>query len=188
MQAWDPGQYLRFEDHRLRPAVELVHRIPPIEVWEGWDLGCGTGNVTRILAGRFPEAHLTGLDSSEAMIDEASSVEGIDWVAGDVADWDPGHAIDLIFSNAALHWLDDHDSLLPRLMGFLRPGGVLAVQMPRNFGEPSHQLLYETARDPRWADRTAHLAGWDPVDEPSAYSDRLSGVSSSIDLWETRYH
>jgi trans-aconitate 2-methyltransferase len=187
MPTWDPDQYLRFADHRLRPAIELIDRIPPIEVWEGWDLGCGAGNVTALLAERFPEAHLTGLDSSPEMIDTASATPGIEWVVGDIDTWDPGHAVDLIFANAALHWIDDHDSLFPRLMRHLRPGGVLAVQMPRNFSEPSHQLLYETARDPRWADRTADRAGWEPVDDPARYYDRLAPEASPIDLWETRY-
>lgn len=187
MATWDPNQYLRFEDHRIRPPMELIDRIPPIDVWEGWDLGCGTGNVTRLLAERFPAANLHGVDSSDAMVEAASNVPGIEWHLGDVAAWDPGHDVDLVFSNAALHWLDDHDGLFPRLMGHLRPGGVLAVQMPRNFDGPAHQLLYETARDPRWADRTEALAGWDPVAEPGLYYDLLAPHASTVDIWETRY-
>ena len=122
------------------------------------------------------------------MLTTAREVPGIRWVEGDIADWSADGPADLIFANASLHWLDDHDELFPRLVASLAPGGVLAVQMPRNFDEPSHRVLYEVARLEPWADRVAHRAGWQPVDEPPVYHDRLAPVCSRVEVWETVYY
>ncbi len=187
MPAWDPGRYRRFADHRLRPALDLIARIPPLNAEVVWDLGCGTGDATRRLAERWPNAAVYGLDSSAHMLAEARKIEGVTWLLGDIADWDPPSPIDGLFSNAACHWVGDHDSLFPRLLRTVRPGGVFAAQMPRNTAEPSHQVLYQTARSEKWTARVGHLADWEPVDEPSVYLDRLAGEASTIEIWETIY-
>src|SRR5688572_798939 len=142
MPSWDPSQYLRFADHRLRPALDLLARIPDAPYRAIWDLGCGAGNVTKLLHERWLEARLRGLDNSPDMLRQARVITGIDWVEGDVASWTAGEPADLIFSNAVLHWLEDHATLFPRLVQQLARGGVLAVQMPHNFEAPSHTLLY----------------------------------------------
>jgi trans-aconitate 2-methyltransferase len=184
---WDPSRYLDFEDDRRRPALELLARIPPAAADQVWDLGCGTGSVTPYLAQRWPRASIFGLDASPDMLEQARTIPGITWVEGDIADWEPAEPADILYANASLHWVDDHDRLFPRLMGLLRPGGVLAAQMPRNYAEPSHRVLYETAGRQPWAERIGHLAGWEPVDAPARYYERLSGEAAGIDIWETTY-
>lgn len=187
MASWNPSQYLKFADHRLRPALDLLARIPLGECRTIWDLGCGTGNVTALLRERWPQAAIAGLDSSPSMLDQARAIPGITWIEGDVARWTAPEPADLIFTNAVLHWVNDHAALFPRLMRQLSRGGVLAVQMPRNFDAPSHTLLYETVRTGPWADRLAGLLGSAPVLPPDAYYDLLIPHATRIDLWETVY-
>jgi trans-aconitate 2-methyltransferase len=184
---WDPAQYLRFVDHRLRPAIDLLTRIDLAAPAEVYDLGAGAGNVTRYLRARWPEAHITGVDESEAMLAKAAQIPGIDWQRADLATWRPPHPVDLIYSNAALHWLDDHARLFPSLLGMLAPGGVLAVQMPRMFGEPSHQLVAEAARGGPWRDTLEPLLRPPPVAEPGFYYDLLAPRAGTVDIWETAY-
>jgi trans-aconitate 2-methyltransferase len=184
---WDPARYLAFADQRLRPALDLIARIPEIEPRAIWDLGCGTGSATRLLAQRWPAARITGVDSSAAML--ARALEGsIAWVQADIIDWlARGQTADLVFSNAALHWLDDHEVLFPRLVRSLAPGGVLAVQMPRNHGEPSHTCMAEAARAGSWAAAVAPALRERPVLEPERYYDLVAPLAASVDLWETVY-
>ncbi len=141
-----------------------------------------------MLAARWPHARVTGLDSSPEMLQTARR-EGsrVEWVRDDISAWSPREPADLVFANASLHWVDDHDTLFPALASALADGGVLAVQMPRNFDEPSHRVLSEVAGRERWVGRVGHRAGWRPVDPPAAYFDRLAPLCSSVDLWETVY-
>ncbi len=187
MPNWDPDQYLHFADHRIRPALDLLSRIPLIDPETVWDLGCGTGNITRLLRERWPGADVTGLDSSSEMLEQARELPGITWVRGPIEDWAPRGPVGVIFANASLHWVPDHERLFPRLAGHLTPGGVLAVQMPRNFDLPSHALLYETARDPDWADRVGHLSTDPAVQEPTRYYEFLTATCESVEVWETIY-
>ena len=140
---WNPQQYLKFAGERLRPALDLMARIDVPAPRTIVDLGCGPGNVTALLAERWPQAQVVGIDNSEAMLAKAraSAPGNVEYVAGDLAAWTPGATVDLVYTNAALHWLPDHASLFPRLMAALAPGAVLAVQMPSNFREPSHSRL-----------------------------------------------
>jgi trans-aconitate 2-methyltransferase len=185
---WDPAQYLSFADHRLRPALELLARIPLEAPARVVDLGCGPGNVTHYLRQRWPQAEITGLDSSAEMLAKARAADAsIRWEQADFGKWEPAAAPDVLYANAALHWLPRHDALFARLMGFLAPGGVLAVQMPRNFGEPSHALMADAARAGPWAERLAGLLRASPVEEPQAYYDILAPLSRHVDVWETRY-
>src|SRR4029077_16899107 len=133
--AWDPAQYLKFADHRLRPAVDLLNRVDLDNPGEIYDLGAGAGNVTRLIKERWPAARVTGVDDSEAMLAKAAATApSIAWRQADLATWRPTQPADLISSNAALHWLPGHERVFPALLGGLASGGVLAVQMPRNFG------------------------------------------------------
>lgn len=111
----------------------------------------------------------------------------INWIEADIARWEPQAPADLIFSNAALHWLDGHETLLPRLLNFLRPGGVLAMQMPRNHGEPSHTSIYEAVEAGPWRDRLRPLLRLHPVAAPEKYAELLLPLARTIDIWETVY-
>src|SRR5205823_3642784 len=111
---WDPAQYLKFGDHRLRPAIDLLNRIDLDAPGAVYDLGCGAGNVTRQLVARWPDAHVVGVDSSEAMLAKArATLPNVDWRPADLSTWRPAEPPDLIYSNAALHWLGDHAQLFP---------------------------------------------------------------------------
>lgn len=196
--AWNPSQYLKYGDLRLRPALELLDRVPLCSPGGVWDLGCGTGEVTRLIAGRWPDAQVHGLDNSPDMLRRAKEGAGgkpdpIRWVEGTVEAWDPDGPVDLAYSNATLHWVDRHREIFPRLAGFVRPGGCLAVQMPLSWDLPSHRLMRETLAVGGPGGRPlggAELRGavgrrW--VDHTAAYYDLLCGPSRSVDIWETEY-
>jgi trans-aconitate 2-methyltransferase len=187
MPSWDPSQYLKFADHRLRPALDLLARVPQADHRTIWDLGCGAGNVTALLRERWPAAQITGLDNSPDMLKQARTIRGIDWVEGDVGTWTAPRPADLVFSNAVLHWLDGHARLFPHLLQQVARGGVLAVQMPRNFRAPSHVLLHETAAQGPWASTLVPLLRPEPVAAPETYYDWLMPHATHLDIWETEY-
>ncbi|MDO9457301.1 trans-aconitate 2-methyltransferase [Nocardioides sp.] len=183
--SWDPERYLTYADERGRPFVDLVGRIPSTAPATVVDLGCGPGNLTALLAERWPGARVTGVDSSPEMVARArATVPGIDVEVGDLRDW-RGSA-DVLVSNATLQWLPDHLDLLPALVGAVTPGGWLAFQVPGNFGEPSHALRHDLAAEPAYAAHTAGVAvpgSHDPV----VYLDALTALGCRVDAWETTY-
>jgi trans-aconitate 2-methyltransferase len=187
--AWDPAQYLRFADERLRPGFDLLARIGELPPGPIVELGCGTGVHTNAIAERWPDRAVTGIDASPEML--AQVVRGparVRWIEADINGWSAATPAALIFTNATLQWLDDHATLLPHLMRQLVPGGVLAVQMPRNFDAPSHVLMRETAGEAPWGDRLAPLLRFDPVARPEIYYDLLvAQCRGGLDLWETEY-
>ena len=183
---WDPSLYLKFTDHRLRPAVDLMARVPLAEARTVYDLGCGPGNVTRLLAERWPRARVTGIDASPDMLARAREIPGISWQQSDLARWRAESPAELVYSNAAFHWLDDHETLFPRLLGQVAPGGFLAVQMPRQHLNPSHRILFELVREPSWA-CLADATREDPAHEPGRYYEWLAPQAAMLDIWETEY-
>lgn len=187
--SWDPAQYERYKAYRDRPALDLMVQIPgDLNPREIWDLGCGTGEHAALLKRRHPTAMVHGLDSSPDMLGRGRErPEAIDWVEQGVQDWAPATPPDLIFSNAALHWLPDHASLFPRLAASLAPGGVLACQMPISYVAPWHVLMRETAADGPWAGALAKVEGVRPLAEPSDYYGWLAPLCDSVDVWSTTY-
>lgn len=187
--SWDPGQYNRFADERALPLGDLLARVPRLACSEVLDLGCGSGAALPLIRAGWPEAGITAVDSSATMLDAAKKQAdaGTRLVQAEIASWEPQEAFGLILSNAALHWLDDHEELFPRLMEWLAPGGVLAVQMPNNWAEPSHRLMAEMAgRDP-WREKLAGLLRPAPVGEVNFYQNLLGPVSQSCEAWEKIY-
>lgn len=185
---WNPGQYERFRGPRERPGQDLLAAIPSLPARSIVDLGCGTGYLTRQLADRFPAAGVTGLDSDPAMLAKAGAVaSAVRWQRGDIAGWRPETPPDLIFSNAALHWLPDHGALLPRLAGMLAPGGVLAVQMPDNFAAPSHRLLLDLAGREPWVRALSGALDHGAVLGPADYWRALRPHCRTVDIWHTDY-
>jgi trans-aconitate 2-methyltransferase len=192
--AWDPAQYLKFGDERLRPGFELLARIGALPPGPLYELGCGTGVHARAIAARWPDRVLTAIDRSPEMLAKAAAEPGpILWVEADIGTWSAPEPGALLFSNATLQWLGAHDRLIPHLLAQLVPGGVLAVQMPRNFDQPSHRLMRETAAEGPWAQRLAPLLdgvtvlGAEPVRAPAAFYDLLAPRAAALDLWETEY-
>lgn len=188
MPVWDPSQYLKFADHRLRPALDLLARIPAEAPGTVIDLGCGPGNVTTHLRRRWPDARIIGVDSSPQMLAKAAAaMPETRWIEADIGTWEPDQPVDVIYSNAALHWLGDHGRLFPRLMDWLAPGGVLAVQMPRNYEAASHTCILDTARLGPWREALESLLRPSPVAAPEAYYRFLSAHAERPDIWETVY-
>lgn len=183
---WDPDRYLRFADHRTRPGLELITRIPDVTAHRIVDLGCGTGHLTVRLAERWPDAEVTGIDSSDEMIERARRDHtDITWIVDDIERWEPPQPVDIIFSNATLHWLDDHEHVFARLRTHLAAGGVLAVQMPDNWDAPTHRIPAEILDEGEWpaAARSALLR--DRLSPPETYARRVQ--PSEVDMWRTTY-
>jgi len=182
-QPWDPDRYLTYADERARPFVELLARIPATSPASVVDLGCGPGNLTRLLADRWPGAAITGVDSSPAMVERARAEgDGIDWRLGDVRDWQ-GSA-DVVVSNATFQWVPGHLELLPRLAAGARE--VFAFQVPGNFAEPSHALREELAAEEPYREHTRGLQKPSSHD-PATYLEVLRGEGFDVDAWETTY-
>lgn len=186
--SWDPGCYLTFGDQRLRPALDLLGRVPNKEAEALVDLGCGPGNVTPFLRQRFPEAAIYGVDNSSAMLAKARQAQpNAIWIEDDIAAWHSERPLDVIYSNAALHWLPNHAELFPRLLEQLRPGGSLAVQMPDTGSGQWREELRQLAMEGPWAGNLAELIGPGNVLAPAAYHRLLAKPAQSLDIWRTDY-
>lgn len=150
------------------------------------DLGCGAGEQAVELARRWPDAIVTGIDSSPEMLAHAES-GAVRWIQADIAAYDPPEPLDLIYSNAALQWLDNHIELFPGIAGMLSDEGVLAVQMPRNHDAPSHRVMRDVARRDCWSTRFEGVGVSSPVGEPTQYHDILRPYMTTLNIWETTY-
>jgi len=188
---WDPRQYSEFADHRARPFFDLVQRIDAARPRCVVDLGCGPGNLTAVLATRWPEARVTGIDASPQMAERAAAdhrAPNLRFSRGDLRTWRPDGEVDVVVSNAALQWVPEHRDLLRGWLEQLPPGAWLAFQVPGNFGAPSHALMRELAASEHWRSRLADvLRHEDAVDEPSAYLKLLLDGGCMADVWETTY-
>ncbi len=203
---WDPDQYLRYDEARGRPFVDLLARVGATSPRRVVDLGCGPGNLTALLARRWPAAVIEGIDSSAEMIAAASATDaarpadpadpagpagpahGIAFSVGDVRSWHPTPDIDVVISNAVLQWVPEHRALLRTWAAELSSGSWLAWQVPDNFGAQSHVLMRSLAESPRWS---AQLGGilrhTDAVASPSEYADGLLEAGFDADVWQTTY-
>ncbi|CAL9469778.1 trans-aconitate 2-methyltransferase [Streptomyces sp. enrichment culture] len=191
---WDPAQYLRHADHRARPFADLLARVPDLPSGRPRiaDLGCGPGNVTALLAARWPTAHITGYDNSAEMLDRAHvEHEGptragghLDFTYADVRTWAPSEPYDLVISNATLQWVPGHAERFAEWLKGLKGGGTLAFQVPGNFDAPSHRLMRALADRHGVADTLRHE---DAVLTPAAYLERLTSLGCAVDAWETTY-
>jgi trans-aconitate 2-methyltransferase len=192
---WDPQQYSRFAGERARPFADLLARVWPATAPRlVADLGCGPGTLTAGLAERWPGARVIGVDSSPDMIRKAATLAGdrLSFAGADLVNWTPPGPVDVLVTTATLQWVPDHLSLLPRLAGLLAPGGVLALQVPHNFGAPSHALLHQLRNSAPWSGligdgvapglaRVAASAG------AAGYLAVLVAAGCRVDAWETTY-
>jgi trans-aconitate 2-methyltransferase len=186
--AWDPKIYMAFGEERTRPARELLARIDANAPARVADLGCGPGNSTALLAARWPDSALEGVDNSAEMLAEAkASPVRAQWTLSDLAQWSPPAPCDVIFSNATLQWVPDHAELLPRLLRHVAPGGRFAFQIPRNFTEPCHTILHAVAENGPWREKLEGVRDRAYAEEPDFYVGVLEPLVKRIDIWETRY-
>jgi trans-aconitate 2-methyltransferase len=185
---WSAAQYLKFEDERTRPSRDLLAQIPLDGPSRVVDIGCGPGNSTELLARRWPQAEILGVDTSPDMLEKARArLPGHRFEQADAATWVPSEPVDVIFANAVFQWLPEHPTVLQRLMEHLVPGGVLAVQMPDNFGEASHRSMRETAAAMPFKAKLEGAAR--PTLPPVGfYYDLLIGGASRLDIWHTAYN
>lgn len=202
---WEPAAYVQFGDFRDRPFFDLTSRIAATAPAAVVDLGCGPGNLTATLAQRWPAAKVVGLDSSAEMIAAATEqlltydgatrpgVAGhpgarLSFTAADIAGWAPTAETDVIVSNAALQWVPGHQELMAGWLAALRPGAWLAVQVPGNFGAPSHTIMRDLAASVRWRDQLdGVLRHKDAVGEPAEYQELFLRGGARVDVWETTY-
>ncbi|MEZ5565740.1 MAG: trans-aconitate 2-methyltransferase [Gammaproteobacteria bacterium] len=188
MSNWNAEHYLKYGNERTRPAADLVARIQLKAPGTIADLGCGPGNSTQLLYDRWPDADVTGIDSSPEMLQTArKNYPEHKWLVGDISQWTPDQPFDLLFSNAALQWLANHSQLVCRLFEFVSPHGALAFQVPSSTYATVRTLMHEVSREPEWNDRMSAPRAALTMESPSHYYDALSGVAGSLDIWETEY-
>jgi trans-aconitate 2-methyltransferase len=187
---WKPEVYLNFAAYRARPVADLLPRINPPDQGMLYDLGCGPGNVTVQLKARWPGRTVIGVDSSPEMLDTARAKhakEGVAFERGDIATWKASPPAALVFANAALHWVPDHETLFPHLARNLMPGGILAVQMPVGQRAPYHTCIAEIAAAPQWRDKLAKAHPQTAPLPAPVYYELLAPLMEDIDIWETDY-
>lgn len=185
---WNPDVYLAFADQRGRPFFDLLSRVAAREPRRVVDLGCGPGNLTETLAGRWPGAEIEAWDSSPEMV-EAARARGVVARVGDVRDWRPSPDTDVVVSNATLQWVHEHPQLVVRWVGELAAGSWIAFQVPGNFEAPSHQAVRDLARQPRWSELLGDFPfrESDVVKTAEGYAGLLTDAGCSVDAWETTY-
>lgn len=186
---WSSEQYLKFEDERTRPARDLLQAVPAMHAANAADLGCGPGNSTELIAARFPDAAIVGVDNSAEMI--AAARERLPKARFElcaIEDWHAPGPWDLLYANAALQWVGDHERLLPRLAALLSPGGSLAIQMPDNVNEPSHAAMREVGGRRPFAAKLGEAAkGRSMLPGAEWYYRLLKPHATRVDIWRTTY-
>jgi trans-aconitate 2-methyltransferase len=190
MADWSAEQYLKFEDERTRPSRDLLVQIPVADARKVFDIGCGPGNSTELLVKRWPQAAVTGIDTSADMLRQARErLPAQKFIEANVAHWMPSENTDVLFANAIFQWVPGHLRQLQRLLGALPRGGVLAVQMPDNLDEPVHVLMREVAQSGPWREQLAEKARIrDALPTPGGYYDALGPLCMRLVLCHTIYN
>ena len=187
---WSSRQYLKFEDERTRPARDLLQAVPTVRVKNAADLGCGPGNSTELLVEHYPDASIVGVDSSPDMIEAAQKrLPSVKFRLASIEEWNEPGPWDLVFANAVLQWLGDHERLLRRLMERIAPGGSLAMQIPDNLGEPCQLAMREVARGAPFAAKLGEASkARTEINSETWYYSLLKPLSSRVDIWRTTYY
>ncbi len=189
MREWDPQQYLQFEHERTQPSIDLVARIPLEGPKTIIDIGCGPGNSTQILRTRWPQADIVGLDISEKMIERARmDYPGQTWMIGDASTLEADREYDIVFSNAAIHWIPGHHQLIRRLFQIVRKDGIIAIQVPANHESPLYKIILNVAQRSKWSAFTSGLEGMITYHSAEYYYNELVSLTKDIALWETTYY
>lgn len=184
---WNPELYLKFRNERTQASTDLVSRINVDSPGSIIDIGCGPGNSTQVLAGRWPGSRITGLDNSPSMIEKAKmDYPSQEWILADVMDIVPSVKYDLVFSNATIQWIPGHKKLIESLWGIVNARGALAVQIPLFRMMPVHDAIEQAAAS-GWAHETRGVSELFTCHNPGFYYDVLASLSVSVDMWVTDY-
>lgn len=185
---WNPNLYMQFRSERTQPSIDLITKINPADPKSIIDIGCGPGNSTQMLVNRWPKAQITGLDSSPAMIKNAKqNYPNQKWIVADALVYNSEIEYDIVFSNAVIQWIPNHEKLLKKFHGMLSFNGLVAVQIPLFWDMPLGKIINEAAQDKRWNEQMAGIADLFTIHDYSYYYNHLSNLYNSIDIWETHY-
>jgi trans-aconitate 2-methyltransferase len=187
---WVPSQYERFKAERTQPFYDLLSLVRPVPGGRVVDLGCGTGELTAELHAAVGAAVTLGIDNSDVMLAEAAAfaTDAVTFEAGDVGAFGGERRYDIVFANASLQWVPDHERVLTQWAGALRPGGQLAVQVPANVDHPSHTVSAEVATEEPFLSALGGAPPPDPVRSvlpPAQYAEllhRLAFVDQHVRL------
>lgn len=189
MADWNSQQYLKFKAERTQPAIDLARRMELKGPHKIADIGCGPGNSTGVLQQLYPDAEITGFDNSENML--ASARENCPQAKFEFCDVscdlpNLSSDFDAVFSNACLQWLPEHAKRIPELVGMLKPGGTLAVQIPVNFEEPIHKIISAAVASEKWRSFFPHPRIFYTL-TPEEYYGILTESCSEFKIWQTTY-
>jgi len=185
---WNPEKYLKFTIERLQPSIDLIYRIKHSQPKSIIDIGCGPGNSTMLLASKWPESKILGLDNSSIMIDQAKQdYPNQEWILADAFSYEFDDKFDIIFSNAVIQWIPNHEQLIKKFYIMLSNEGVLAVQVPLFWEMRLGILIDKVALDPRWSVFTGDVSQIFTIHDHSFYYNQLSKHFKSIEMWQTDY-
>jgi trans-aconitate 2-methyltransferase len=185
---WNPEQYLKFDEERTRPSIDLVARIPIDNPSSIIDIGCGPGNSTQVLARRWPGCKIVGVDNSPAMIERAKKdYPRQEWRILDAGKDEIEGTFEIVFSNATIQWIPNHADLLKKFHGLLTKKGIIAIQIPLFWDMPIGKTIANIATSERWSPLTGRVSDLFSIHDPSYYYDKLSELSGSIDIWVSDY-
>lgn len=188
MNDWNPDLYMQFGSERTQPSIDLIDRINLVKPKTIIDIGCGPGNSTQVLVNRWSKAKITGLDSSSAMIKQAKhDYPSQEWIVADALTYRSGIKYDIVFSNAAIQWIPNHEDLLKKFHGMLSANGLIAIQIPLFWDMPLGKIINNTAKDAPWKIQTEGVSDLFTIYDYSFYYDLLSELFTSIEIWETKY-
>lgn len=190
MADWNAAQYLKFETERTQPAIDLARRIPQTSPRRILDVGCGPGNSSAVLAATFPGASILGIDAAPEMVEAARQAHpdmafAVCDAATDLDSLEAG--FDVVFSNACIQWIPDHQRLLATMLRLVAPGGALAVQVPMQMHEPIHEIIDDVANSDKWQAKCGDLDLFHTL-QPGRYFDILTRLTPHVTLWETTYY
>ncbi|GAA4682799.1 methyltransferase domain-containing protein [Frondihabitans cladoniiphilus] len=190
---WNPSRYGQYAGERAQPFLDLTARIPTLSPRRVVDLGCGPGNMTRLLADRWPDAEVVGIDSSPDMLEAAREQDDLPanlrFEHESIENWRPSPGDDVVVTNAALQWVPGHQRMLPAWFAALDPGATFALQVPGNFASPSHTLLKAATEAPRWRDRLGQVfvRDADAVETGAGYLALALEAGLRAEAWDTTY-
>lgn len=186
---WNPNVYLKFQKERTQPSIDLVNRIEFAHPKRIVDIGCGPGNSTNILKKRWKDAEIIGIDNSQQMIEKAKqSYPDGTWILANAYDFHQKNAFDIVFSNAVLHWIPNHEKLVPHLLDLMKPNGVIAIQVPQRQSSQLHNALYETASEPEFSQYTQEARTVLNYQTGEYYYNLFFDKVKELYIWETIYY